>query len=337
MPSTGKIPQSFFAEQIAPRLGADRADVALGPRHGVDFGVVDVDGTALVMATDPVSVLPALGFERAGRFAVRIVLSDVAVSGIAPSHLAISFSLPPEITDAEFSRLWGAIHEECRSLGVDIVTGHTARYAGCSFPWVGGATALAVGDHEAIIRPDGAEVGDDLILTTGPAVEACALFASLFADRIDCEADRLARIAARLDELDGVRDALTAADAGGVTAMHDVTEGGLVGALCEMATGAGCRFDVDSERVPTDPDIDALCETLGMDSWRATSAGSLVIAVDPDSTSEVLDALGGRGTTAARIGRVETGSGLRIDTEPTEPPAGDSSWPVYEALLEADD
>jgi len=180
MPQTGKISREFFRSQIAPRLGADRSDVSIGPKHGVDFGVIDVDGTPLALATDPVSILPDLGFERAGRFAVRIVLADVAVSGLSPSHLAISFSLPPDLSDDAFATVWGAIHEECVDLGVDIVTGHTARYAGCSFPWVGGATAMAVGDHDDIIRPDGAQPGDDLVFTTGPAVEAASLFASLF-------------------------------------------------------------------------------------------------------------------------------------------------------------
>lgn len=334
MPSTGKISDEFFRSQIAPRLGADRSDVAIGPQHGVDFGVIDVDGTALAMATDPISVLPELGFERAGRFAIRIVLADVAVSGLSPSHLTISFALPPELTDAEFSSLWGAIHEECQALGVNIVTGHTARYAGCSFPWVGAATAMAVGDHDAIVRPDGARTGDDLVMTTGPAVEATSLFASLFPDQIDCDAATLDRVAARLDDLDAVRDALTAVDAGTVTAMHDVTEGGLLGALHEMAAGAGAQFTVERDHVPTDSDIETLCETLGMNPWLATSSGSLLLTVDPDSTTAVVDELRKRGTTAAVIGQVEAGSGVVCNNRSTEPPDGDASWAVYEALLE---
>ena len=337
MPQTGKIPREFFRTQIAPHLGADRPDVQLGPKHGVDFGVIDIDGTALAVATDPVSILPDLGFERAGRFAVRIVLADVAVSGLSPSHLAISFSLPPELSDDDFATLWEAIHNECDSLGVDIVTGHTARYEGCSFPWVGAATALAVGDHDDLIRPDGASLGDDLVLTTGPAVESAALFASLFPKQIDCDPALLNRVAARLDELDGVRDARTAADAGKVTAIHDVTEGGLLGALHEMATGAGVQFSVDSNRAPIDSDVQTLCETLGMDPWTATSSGTLVLAVDPHSTEDVVNALRNRGTTATVIGTVAKGSGVKLDEESTEPPAGDASWPVYEALLEAAD
>jgi len=333
MARTGKISRESFREHIAPQLGADRAETALGPTHGVDFGVLNIGGQALAVATDPVSILSGLGFERAGRFAVRIVLADVAVSGLDPSHLAIGVTLPPDMTDDDFAAVWGAIHDECADLGVDIVTGHTARYAGCSFPWVGAATAMAVGDHDAIIRPDGARVGDDLLITTGPAVEAAALFASLFPDVIDCDDDRLARVAAMLDELGVVRDTRAIAGIDGVAAMHDITEGGLLGACHEMAAGADVRFRVDTDRVQIDDDVAAICSTLEMDPWRATSSGSLLLAVDPDATDDVLATLHDRGTTAAAIGRVESGTGVAVDGEPTEPPAGDSSWPVYEELL----
>jgi hydrogenase maturation factor len=340
MPRTGKISRAFFREHIAPQLGANRAETALGPQHGVDFGVLDIGGQALAVATDPVSILPGLGFERAGRFAVRIVLADVAVSGLDPSHLAVGFTLPPDLSDDDFAAVWGAIHDECAALGVDIVTGHTARYAGCSFPWVGAATAMAVGDHDAIVRPDGARVGDDLIITTGPAVEAAALFASLFPNVIDCDDDRLARVAAMLDTLGVVRDTRAIAEIDGVSAMHDITEGGLLGACHEMAAGADTRFRVDTDRVPIDDDVAAVCSTLDMNPWRATSSGSLLLAVDPDATNDVLAALRDRGTTAAVIGSVESGSvasETRVvrDGEPTEPPVGDSSWPVYERLLAA--
>lgn len=330
---TGKVSRRFFAERIAPRLGADRDDVALGPRHGVDFGVVSVGGRAVVTATDPLSVLPQLGWERAGRFAVGIVLSDVAVSGIPPSHLTVSFALPPEMTDDEFGRLWDAVDAECRDLGVAVVTGHTARYAGSSYPWVGAATGFAVGDPADVVRPDGARVGDALLVTNGPAVEAVGLLTSLFPDRVDLPPATLETAKARLDDVDGVRDALTAAAAGEVTAMHDATEGGLLGALHEVAEGAGVRLRVERDRVPRLPGVAAACEALEMDPWRATTAGTLVIAVDPADADAVAGALADRGTAVARVGRVEAGEGVLLDGEPTDPPRGDSSWPVYERLL----
>ena len=333
MPRTGKIDESFFATYVASRLGAPRDDVLKGPKHGVDFGVVAVEDTAIAVATDPISILPELGFERAGRFAIRFVLADVALSGLAPTHLAVSFSLPPEITDDEFARVWKAIDEECRDLGVSVVTGHTARYHGCAFPWVGSGTAFAVGDPQQIVYPDGARPGDALVVTNGPAVEATGLLTTLFSEEVPLAGETLRIAQSRLDDVDGVREALTAASAGDVSAMHDATEGGLLGALHEMAGSAGVRLVVESDSVPVKPGVREACAALEMDPWRATTAGTLVIAVAPEDAETVVDALGAAGTEAAIVGRVESGDGVVLDGEQTASPDGDSSWPVYERLV----
>jgi hydrogenase expression/formation protein HypE len=334
MPETGKIDRDFFAEYIAPRLGASRADVHTGPKHGVDFGVVEVGGQALVVATDPISVLPALGFERAGRFAVRFVLADVAVSGIAPTHLAISFSLPPEMADEEFAAVWRGVDAECRDLGVAVTTGHTARYADASFPWVGAGTAFGVGDPGDIVFPDGARPGDALVVTRGPAVETTGLLTTLFPDQVDLPPETLAVAQERLADTGVVRDALAASEAGAVSAMHDATEGGLLGALFEMADSAGVRLSVESESVPTMAGVCETCETLGLDPWRATTGGTLVVAVAPDDADAVVAALDDRGTPAAVVGQVESGDGVARDGKEQARPGGDASWPVYERLLD---
>jgi hydrogenase expression/formation protein HypE len=333
--SLGKVDQSFFAEHIATRLGAAREDVALGPTHGVDFGVVDVGETALVMATDPLSVLPALGFERAGRFAIDIVLSDVAVSGLAPSHVAIGLALPPAMADVEFAAMWRGIHDELADLGASIVTGHTARYDGCSYPWIGAATAMAVGDHEDVIRPDGARPGDRLLVTNGPAVETAGLFSTLFPTALERRGlDSTERRAAqdRLAEATCVRDALAAADAGDVHAMHDVTEGGLDAALCEMADSAGVRLEVDSATVPMRPGVAQLCETLDIDPWQCTSAGTLLVAVDPEDVTAVTTAVAARRTPIEEIGTVRDGDGAYVDGEQIDYPDADPSWQAYREL-----
>ena len=332
MPDLGKIDREFFETNVRPRLGADRSDVRLGPTPGVDFGLLDIGDRALAVATDPVSLLPGLGFERAGRFALDVVLADVAVSGLPPSHLAISFSLPPSMSDEDFAAAWTGLHEEAADIGVSVVTGHTARYEECSFPWVGGATALAVGDHGDVIRPDGARPGDDVLVTNGPAVETTGLLTTLFGDRIDLDSDTLATAQRRLDEASCVRDAMTAAAAGPVTAMHDATEGGLHGAFVEMATSAGVGFELARDRIPVRPGGEATCAALDIDPWTATASGSLVLTVDPDGTDAVLSALDERGTEAARVGQVTADDGAWVDGERVDAPRVDASWAAYSDL-----
>lgn len=335
MTDRGKVDRAFFAQHVAPRLGAQRDDVALGPSHGVDFGALDLGDTGLVLATDPISVLPELGFERAGRFALHIVLSDVAVSGTLPTHLAVSLALPESTTGDQFDALWGAIHEECRELGTSIVTGHTAQYPGASYPWVGAATAIAACDPESVVRPDGARPGDRLLVTRGPAVETTGLFASLYPEQLGergLDAEAVAEAAERLAEVRLARDAVATAEAGDVSAMHDATEGGLLGAFCEMAGSAGVRFEVETGGVPVRPGVEAVCAALGVDPWRVTSSGTLVIAVAPEHAEAVQAAIEARGTPVGVAGEVVEGRGVSFRGEEWTEPPRDPSWDAYAEL-----
>ncbi|WP_128477430.1 AIR synthase family protein [Halorussus pelagicus] len=330
MTDLGKVDRSFFDRYIYPNLGTDRDDVTLGPQHGVDFGVVEVGDRAVVMASDPLSLVPALGFEKAGWFAVHVALSDAAVSGIPPSHLSVTFTLPPEMTDEQFGAVWEAFDREASELGVSIVTGHTARYGGCQYPWVGGATTLAVGDPDAVVRPDGATPGDRLLVTKGPAVEVAGFLVTLFEDAVDLSDSTIETAKERFWDMSPVRDALTAAAAGPVTAMHDATEGGLRGALVELAGAGGVRLDVDADAVPVLPGVAESCEFFGIDPWAATSEGTLLLTVESGGVERVLDALDDEDIPAAEIGEVSAGEGVFVDGERAEKPEADPSWEVFE-------
>ncbi|MHB9288651.1 AIR synthase family protein [Halobacteriales archaeon Cl-PHB] len=335
MPDLGKADRAFFDEYVYPHLGADREDVRLGPQHGVDFGVVDVADSVLALATDPVFVMPSLGFDRAAWFAVHILLSDVAVSGIPPTHLSVDLNLPPEMTDEQFEQLWATFDAEAREFGVSIATGHTGRYEGCNYPMVGGGTAIAVGDPDDLVRPDGARVGDRVVVTKGPAIEATGLLANRFESLMEgaVPEDDIQAATARFDDMSPVRDALTAAAAGPVTAMHDATEGGVYGGLAEMARAAGVGIAIETDRVPVQPGVMAACDFFDVDPWIAISEGTLLASVDPAGVDAVLDALEREGIPAADVGEVVEGSGLVADGEAVEP-GRDPFWAAFAEHLE---
>ncbi|RRJ30341.1 AIR synthase family protein [Halocatena pleomorpha] len=328
MAEFGKIDRSFFDAYIQPNLGAEREDVTLWPDHGVDFGVIDVDGTAVVMATDPVFIMPSLGMERAAWFAFHILMSDVAVSGLPPSHLSIDFNLPSDITDEAFETVWTTMDAEATELGVSVVTGHTARYEGCNYPMIGGGTTVAVGDHDDVIRPDGAQVGDRVVITNGPAIEATGLLSVQFESRMRAELDETTvdKANERFYDMSPVRDALTAADAGPVTAMHDATECGVYGGLYEFARAAGVGLDVDRSAIPVAPGVEETCAFFDIDPWSAISEGTLIASVRPDGVDDVLGALEADGIPAAVVGSVVEDSGVVVDGEPIDHPGKDPFW-----------
>jgi len=334
MSDLGKINREFFERVVFPRLGADRADVSIGPRHGVDFGVLSIGDRAVTLATDPVSVLPELGWERAGRLALEVVLADVAVSGIGPTHLTVSLSMPPDTGDDDLEALWRGIDGHASDLGVNIVAGHTARYPGVDTSWVGAATAIGVGDPDDLVRPDGARPGDSLVVTTGPAAETAGLFATMYPDALGLSAETVATAQERVADIVVVADAQTAAWAGDVSAMHDATEGGLQGALVEMARGAGVRFDVDAGQVSTAPGVAAVCEAAGVEPWTVSSAGTLVIAVAEVDADAVVAALRERDTRAAVVGSVREGEGVYVDGQRRKMPERDPSWAAADRLAD---
>lgn len=342
MAELGKIDRSFFDSYIQSNLGAEREDVTLWPDHGVDFGAIDVDGTAVVMATDPLFIMPSLGFERAAWFAFHILMSDVAVSGLHPSHLSIDFNLPPEITDEEFETVWTTIDAEATELGVSVVTGHTARYEGCNYPMVGGGTTIAVGDHDDLIRPDGAQVGDRIVITNGPAIEATGLLSIQFDSfmREELDGATVDRANERFYDMSPVRDALTAAGAGPVTAMHDATEGGVYGGLYEFARAADVGLDIDRSAIPVAPGVTETCSFFDIDPWAAISEGTLIASVRPAGVDSVLEALDAADIPAAAVGTVKEGNSVVVDGEPVEHPGDDPFWEAmaeYAAKLEESD
>ncbi|UWG46996.1 Hydrogenase maturation factor [Halanaeroarchaeum sp. HSR-CO] len=326
----GKVDRAFFDEYIGSRLGADRDDVRLGPTHGADFGVIDVGGHVLALATDPLFVLRDLGLERAAWFAFHIVVSDVALSGIQPTHLSVDFNLPPSTDEETFATIWSVFDREARDLGISVATGHTGAYAGTAFPTIGGATGLAVGRPEDLVLPTGASAGDRLVVTKGPAVETTGVLSTVFGDALDLPASTLDAARARFDELSPVEDALTAAAAGPVTAMHDATEGGIDNALVELASASDVGLAVERERFPIGDGVLELCEYFDLDPWVSSSEGSVLMAVKPSGVDTVLDALDAVGIRAAEVGRVTGGDDVVANGTAIEAPDRDPFWPAYE-------
>jgi hydrogenase expression/formation protein HypE len=308
---TGKATAELFEQVILRRLGAPDPDVLTPPRHGVDVGVVRVaDGVAMALTADPVFVVPAYGWERAAWFAVHILASDAATSGLPLRWMAVDLNLPPEVTDEDLATLWDAFHRACEDLGIAVVTGHTARYDGCAWPMVGGATCMALGDDDAYVTPEMARPGDLVVVTKGAAIEATALFAATFPDRLTAAlGERTVRAAdALFERMTVVPEAVAARRFGlrdrGVTSMHDATEGGVLGGLLEVATASGTGMRIDRDAIPVRPEVRAVCDHVGIDPYISISEGTLIATVVPGRAQGYVDALAGEGVEAAIVGEV---------------------------------
>jgi hydrogenase expression/formation protein HypE len=341
----GKIPADLFDRFIFRSLGAPSNQTVVPPRHGVDVGIVRLDAsTVMAVTTDPVFVVPEYGWERAGWFAVHILASDAATSGLRPTYATFDLNLPRSLSDADLEQLWTTMHRTCAELGITIIAGHTGRYDGCAYPMVGGATVMAIGPSDAWVTPTMARVGDLVILTKGPAIEATGLFAASFPARLERRlgAERARAAEAMFYQMSVVRDALTAAAVGvrddGVTAMHDATEGGVWGGLVEVARASGVGLRIDRDAIPMPEVVELVCAEFGIDPFTSISEGTLIVTARPHRADAVVAALRAAAIPCAIIGEVVPAEqGLRYTTGgqefPLEPPRLDPFWTAFARAL----
>lgn len=334
----GKIDQETFRRYLLGRLGKKDPTVIVPPLAGVDAGVIDVGGgKVLVIAEDPIFTMPALPLAMFGRFTVHIGASDVAVMGVKPRYMTYSLLMPPESGVRELRAIVDSIHETAVSLDIAVVGGHTGFYPGLSAPLIGGITVFAFAKKGAYVTPAGARSGNVVILTKGPAIETAGLLAALRGkELLGRYPSALVRRAKNLCyEISVVKDALTAMKAGGVTAMHDATEGGVIGGLFEIASASGVGLEAD-ERLMVYPDeVRMVCEAFGIDPMCAIAEGSLLLTAEPAAASRVLRRLKAAGIEASAIGKVTANRRRRVlkrrdgSVRPLAIPDQDPFWPAF--------
>jgi hydrogenase maturation factor len=338
----GKIDLPVFESFLMNRLGRPSERVRIGPRTGVDAAVVDFGDRCLVVAEDPIFPAVGLPLETFGWFTMHIGASDVAVMGVAPQFASYSLLMPPGTPDEDFETIVDSIHKAALELEVTIVGGHTGYYPVVNVPIIGGITVMAEADPERVVSPAGARPGDAVLMTKGPAIEAAGLLAVIYEDRLRKEyGDVLADAAvARCEQITVVRDALTAVGAAPVTAMHDATEGGVLGGLWEMAESAGVGMEVDAAEMLWPEDVVAVCRMLGIDPLAAIAEGTLLVTVPEDSADAVIAALDGEDIACTRIGTVIDDSARRVirrldgREQQLAVPHEDPFWPAFFAGVE---
>lgn len=306
LPELGKIHPEFFDRVIYPHLGSEDKDIVIGPRHGVDYGVLKVGRKYLAMSTDPFFIVPSFGFSKAAWFGFHIIFCDVAVSGLKPKYLTIDLNLPPEMKESELEEMWETVHSEAKKYDISIITGHTARYTGCNYPMVGGATAIAIGDEGELRGPHKVKVGDKIIVTKGPAIETTGLLAVLFPNKfIEAGGIDFQKEAANIfDQMSVLDDCTIAREFPGVHVMHDATECGIWGGLYEMARAGKYGLHVEEDAIPIQPVIKRTAELFKFDPFCSISEGTLIAAVDKDEAKGLVDTLSAEGIMTSIIGEV---------------------------------
>ncbi len=345
IPEIGKISSAIFNEIIYPRLGAKNDKVIVGPQHGVDVGIVEIGNQAVSITCDPVFLVPEYGWERAAWFAIHIIASDSITSGLKPTYLSIDLNLPMTITKDQLITMWYVIDRECQKMGINIITGHTARYSDCRYPMVGGATIIGVGGLDEYVTPRLAKEGDSIIITKGPAIEATGIFSTMLPALLEKKFGNTFVKKAQdiFYKMTVVEDGMTSVGVGrrenGVSAMHDATECGIWGGLYEIGQSSGLGVRVNKDDIVVEDCVMQICDYFNIDPFASISEGTLIVTCRAHAAEKILQALHNKNIKASVVGEltkpekgmvlVSGGKERRL-----EHPVVDPFWKAFYGALE---
>jgi hydrogenase maturation factor len=320
--NAGKVPADLLQRLVYPHLGR-RSDVLIHAHLGEDCAAIDFGEWTAVLTTDPIT-----GAGRhLGRYAVHVACNDLATTGAEPVALLLTLLLREGSAPGDLEAIMREAGSAAAGLGVEIVGGHTEVTPGIDHS-IAIVTAFGRARKGRLISAAGARPGDAVLLTKTAGVEGTAILAMDLGDdlRTRVDGEMIERARAFLDRISVVPEGMAAARAG-ASAMHDVTEGGVLGGAWELAEASGIGIELDAEAIPIAPETRAICGILGLDPLRLISSGAMLIAApDPGATSA---ALAGVRIPVAVIGAMTAGSRLLHrggGVEPLLPPERDELW-----------
>lgn len=269
----GKLTNAKLNELVISKIEPRNAETVVGAGVGEDCCAVKTGGLCVV-STDPITA----GGEQTGVLAIHINANDIAAAGAVPVAALVTLLIPPHGTEAEIGALMRQITRTAQELNIDIIGGHTevtdsVNRTVVSVTMIGKPVIEGKMFRTSDMRP-----GDDLIMTKYAGLEGTAIIAADFADEFAFDETEKKELAMIRESLSVVRDGRIAAETAGVHAMHDITEGGILGAVSEMCEASGVGAEIDLSRVPVLDVTKKICSHYHIDVYGLISSGSMLIA-----------------------------------------------------------
>lgn len=294
----GKLPNSLLDKIVIEPINkhsVERSEVILKPSIGEDCSALNMGDNICLLSTDPITG----AVENIGKLAIHINTNDIASSGGEPVGIMVTALFPPSVTENEISKIVTDLYVEAEKVNVVILGGHTEITDAVNKPVL---SCTVIGKTKKLIPSGGAKIGDSVVMTKYAAMEGTAIFASDKADKLKNVDKSVIESAKKFSEdLSVIKEGQIAAGAG-AHAMHDVTEGGILGACWEVADCAGLGVEVYCDSIPVKEETKIICGELGVDYLRLISSGSMIIACEKGE--EMVMAIKDEGINAAVIGKI---------------------------------
>lgn len=323
----GKVPETVLKRSVLKQIGHRREEVLVGPAIGEDCSVLAIGADeVIVISSDPITG----AIKDIGTLAVHITANDIASDGAEIIGIMLTILLPEGTQEQELKAMMKDIEAVCCKLNIEVIGGHTEVTRAVTQPIV---TVAGVGKmkRSQIIKTAGAMPGQEIVMTKWAGLEGTAIIAS------EKEQELLTKYSATfiegakrlIDHISVVPEAMIARSLG-VTSMHDVTEGGVFGALWEIGAASKVGLEVDLKKILLKQETVEICEFYDLNPYMLISSGCMLIITDKGN--QLVDSLKAEGIPAAVIGSIKEGNDRIIINEDErrflEPPKADELYKV---------
>ena len=306
-----------------------RDEVLVGPAVGQDCAVVELgEGEVFVLSSDPITGTT----KHIGRHSVHITANDLAASGADPLGIMLTILLTPDTQEGELKEMMRGVERACKELNMEVMGGHTEITQVVKQPLIS-LTGVGKMKKEKILTTASVKPGQDILITKWIGLEGTSVAAKEKEEELLKKfAPSFVETAKDFDQyLSVVPEAKIARD-WSISAMHDITEGGVFGALWEMGSGSGVGLDIDLKKIPIRQETVEICEVLGLNPYILMSSGSMMIAADDGYG--LAEKLKQAGIPAAVVGKATEGKDRILrngeDTRYLDKPQSDELYKIYQ-------
>lgn len=305
----GKIPNTVLKQVILDKIKGSRKEIIVRPKVGEDCCAIDFGDKVCVLSSDPITG----SINEVGRLAVHISCNDVASCGAEPLGLLVTILVPPKAAEGELELVMTQICDTANSLNVDIIGGHTEVTSAVN-RFVIITTAVGNVIKDKLVTTSGAQDGDDIIITKYAGIEGTAIIAHDKEKELlnEVEKDILERSKALIKDISVVKEGIIAGKFG-VNSMHDITEGGVLGAIWEVTEASKKGAVVYRDKIPVMDETLKLCEIYNINPLKLISSGCMIITCKKGI--ELVKLLESEGVKATIIGQINNTSQKKLVLE----------------------
>lgn len=320
----GKLAGNKLKNVILDEIDHFRTDVLVAAGTGEDSSVVDLGEELLVISSDPIT-----GAEnKAGFIAVNVACNDIAAAGADPIGIQVVLLLPSNLGYNKAQELMQEIVSTAKSMDVEVLGGHT-EITDVVNKAVIVITSVGKAKKEELCSSADAEAGNILYISKTMGIEGSYILANDYKDHLikkGVSRKTLLTVSNFLELLTVIPESRLARK-NYAKAMHDVTEGGVYGAVAELAAAAELGYIIEKDNFKVKAEIKEICDKLELDPAGLISSGSMLIAAEENSGIEEVFAK--NNIELLRVGRlIEKGSYIEEEGELKEfsPPEEDELW-----------